>query len=184
MKINKKWLKEKSACSEGYEWFVKRYKTDIDVCELLLALTKDEHFDWARWVFLELGLPKKQYMTFAIKCAELVLPVFEKKYPLDARPRLAIEAAKNWAKNPTRANAAAASAAGYAAYAASAAAAGYAGYAAYAAAAGYAAYAAYAGYAGYAAYAAAAAAYAAGDAGDAKLKITKFMIAALKAGKE
>jgi hypothetical protein len=37
-------------------------------------------------------------MKFAIECAELVLPIFEKEYPEDTRPRLAIEAAKKYGK--------------------------------------------------------------------------------------
>jgi hypothetical protein len=37
-------------------------------------------------------------MKFAIECAELVLPIFEKEYPEDASPRLAIEAAKKYGK--------------------------------------------------------------------------------------
>lgn len=33
-------------------------------------------------------------MKFAVKCVELVLPIFEAKYPSDKRPRLAFETAK------------------------------------------------------------------------------------------
>jgi len=49
----------------------------------------------------------------------LVLPILEKKYPKDDRPRKAIEAAKNWLANPTKENAHAADA--HAAHAADAA---------------------------------------------------------------
>jgi hypothetical protein len=36
--------------------------------------------------------------AFGIWCAEEVLPIFEKQYPNDKRPRLAIEAKKKWLK--------------------------------------------------------------------------------------
>ena len=65
-------------------------------------------------------LTPEQNRLWAIACAELVLPVFEEKYPDDDRPRLAIDAAKN--KSPDAANRVAsdawtADAAGDAAYA-------------------------------------------------------------------
>jgi hypothetical protein len=40
-------------------------------------------------------------VAFAILCAEAVLQYFEKDYPADDRPRKAIEAAKEYLKNPT-----------------------------------------------------------------------------------
>ena len=62
---------------------------------------------------------KKDSVAIAIYCAELVIDIFEKKYPKDDRPRKAIEAAKAWLKDPTEENR-------IAAYAASAANAAYA----------------------------------------------------------
>ncbi len=98
---------------------------------------------------------------FAVRVAEDVLPIFEKKYPEDTRVRDCIETTKKYLKGEVSLEvlikARSAAAAAYAADAADAAAA----YAAYAAAA----YAAAA--AAYAAYAAAYAAYAAADAADA-----------------
>jgi len=59
---------------------------------------------------------KEDSVRLAIFAAELVIDIFEKKYPNDKRPREAIEAAKNWLKNPTaRAAARAANAANAAA---------------------------------------------------------------------
>ena len=40
----------------------------------------------------------KTLVLWSIECAECVLPIFEKKYPQDERPRKAIEAAKAWAR--------------------------------------------------------------------------------------
>ena len=71
----------------------------------------------------------------AIGFAEKALPVWEEKYPKDMRPRKAIEAAKEWLKNPSTAAAtAAANAANAASASASAADAAYAATVAYAAA--------------------------------------------------
>ena len=39
----------------------------------------------------------KTLVLWSIECAEHVLPIFEEKYPLDVRPRKAVEAAKTWA---------------------------------------------------------------------------------------
>ena len=41
---------------------------------------------------------KELSVAFSIFCAKRVLPIFEKKYPLDNRPRKAIEAAEAWLK--------------------------------------------------------------------------------------
>jgi len=95
-------------------------------------------------------------VMFAILCAEAVLDVYENKYQQDDRPRRAIEAAREYIKNPSAHAAHAAHAAAYAAYAA---------YAAAHAAAHAADAAAYA--AAYAADAAAHAAHAADAAADA-----------------
>ena len=112
----------------------------------------------------DINIRKRVQVMFAILCAESVIHYFEGQIPSDDRPRKAIEAAKEYLKNPTTdaayAAARAADAAAYAAYAARAA--DYATDAAYAAA--YAARAAdYATDAAYAAYAAADAAARAAD---------------------
>jgi hypothetical protein len=39
---------------------------------------------------------------WAADCAEHVLPYFEEKYPKDARPRRAVEAARSWARGEIR----------------------------------------------------------------------------------
>jgi hypothetical protein len=102
---------------------------------------------------------KEDSVAMAVFAAELVIDIYEKKYPNDERPRKAIEAAKIWLKNPSDKNADAHAA--HAAYAAADAAA-YA--AAYAADAAYSAYSAARAAAYAAAYAADAAAHAAANA--------------------
>ena len=41
-------------------------------------------------------LDRRTLVTFAADCAERVLPIFEKKYPEDDRPRKAIEMLRRW----------------------------------------------------------------------------------------
>ena len=165
MKITKEQIKALNPCTDGYKWFLKHGSE----CLLTTLLAVDKpRTDWARWLYTQL-MTFNQRREFAIFAAEQVLPIFEKKYPLDGRPRAAIEAAKAVLKNNTQetrvvaANAANAANAAYAAAAnaanAAAANAAYAAYAADAAAADAAADAADA--------AAAAAAYAANSANSA-----------------
>ena len=158
------WLKSYSACGDGYAWAC----TIIgDGMTLEKFLPKFERADWMLWTLKRAkSLEKIHLVKIAIKCAESVIEIYERKYPKDDRPRKSIEAAIAYAKDPTEANrnasaaSAASAAASYAAAsAASAAAASYASYAADAAS--YAAYAAYAAASAAASYAAASAASAA-----------------------
>ena len=133
----------------GDKWFMVEYEGKI---------LKDEDKFCAERMRLIKEIPIKEVVVpFVAAVARHVLNFYEKKYPTDNRPRLAIEAAEKYIKNPTQKNKDAASyAASYAAHAASSAA----SYAAHAAS--YAAYAAYAASsaASYAAYAASYAAHA------------------------
>ena len=142
MKLTEQWLREKSACSEGVEWFLKQKETDV--VKVLKKLIKEKKLPWANWTIVRV-MNYKQRVQYAVFAAEQVIGIFEKEYPDDKRPRQAIEAAKKCIDNPSEENK---NADAYAAYAANAAA-----YAAYAADAANAADAA--------AYAADAAAYAA-----------------------
>jgi len=148
MLITKEWLKEKSACKEGYEWSLKQegFENGVEVVKFLDMLVKADHWNWANWVIVRV-MTSPQYLSYAIYSAEQVIDIYEKKYHKDDRPRKAIEAAKKVLENDTPENRAAA----YAAASASAAASVAASSAAYAAA--------------YASpYSAASAAYAAADA--------------------
>jgi hypothetical protein len=85
----------KGACPEGMAWikgksFAKFWKT----CE---------RADWMLWIVGRMagenGWPTHQDIVLvSCLCAETALPIFEKKYPKDDRPRKAIEAARAWAK--------------------------------------------------------------------------------------
>lgn len=140
MKITKEWLDLKRACSSGAEWAIEGIGDGMEFSELLPQFDKA---DWLIWTLGKIGdLNKKQYVEIAILCAKSSLKFFEKEYPKDKRPRMAIRAALDYLKNPTEENrlAAYAADAAYAAYAAADAAAYAAAYAAANAAACAAAY--------------------------------------------
>ena len=135
MKITLDWLKENGACQDGQEWFVNQ--TETDSLKVLENLIKEKQLDWANWTICRL-FNREQKIQYAVFAARQVLSIFEKKYPDDNQPRLAIEAAEKCIidKSNATANAAAAYAAANAAaaYAAANAAADAAAYAANAAA--------------------------------------------------
>ena len=143
-------LKQIHACNEAIDW--------VGEGTIAEAWAECERADWMLWLIGKMmgkpGWPTHQELVRATCLC--VRPALEFVPDGEERPRLAIEAAERWAKNPTTENRLAAAAAAYAAaYAAAAAAAADAADAA--AAASYAA--------AYAAYAAAAAAAAAAYAG-------------------
>jgi hypothetical protein len=204
MKITKEWLESKDACQAGIKWFESQDETDAGL--VMIKLVEENLFSHSRWLLSKIRQTKKQSVLIAIFSAELVLDIFESKYPADKRPRQAIESAKEYIKNPSIKNKEEASAA-YADYASAYAAASAAAYAssyaaayasAYAAAsaayasayaAASAAYAssyaaAYAAYADYASASAASAmayaAYAANDKKEIQLKIMRYAIDVLK----
>ena len=154
-KITVKWLTDRNACVSEDEKLIAEKEFKGDIIKILDALIYKNRFLDADWLFTEYA-NKKQCVLYAIFAAELVLHLFENKYPKDKRPKEAIQAAKDYVKNPCKKTKAAADAA-YDAYdtANAASAASYASYAsasaAYASSAAYAASAAYASSAAYAA---------------------------------
>ena len=84
-------LKELKPCTEGFKWYASNIKTEN--IEEILTILSNHRWDWCRWLFVRL-LNDRSNRLLAIYCAELVLPLFEKNYPDDNRPREAIEATK------------------------------------------------------------------------------------------
>ena len=160
MKITKSVIKNLTPCNEGWKWYLSNQEDDL---ETLLLNANTDHPEWARWLFTHL-MSKKQCVEIAIFAAKEVLPIYEGKHS-DKRPRLAIEAAEKWLKEPTEKNAAPASASASAASASAASAYdAYAAYAAYDASASASAASAASAYAAYAASASASASAASADA--------------------
>ena len=101
MKLTEEWLREKSACSEGVEWFLKQKETDV--VKVLKKLIKEKKLPWANWTIVRV-MNYKQRVQYAVFAAEQVIGIFEKEYPDDKRPRQAIEAAKKCIENPSKEN--------------------------------------------------------------------------------
>ena len=75
----------------GIRWFE---------CEARGKILKDSDKFCASEMRLLQEIPKGVLIQFAIDCARKVLPVFEKEYPNNKRPRKVIEAAELYLKNP------------------------------------------------------------------------------------
>jgi len=96
MIITTDWLKEQDACSGGMDWFSMQSETDgRAVMESLISAGK---LEWANWLIARM-LDHTDRIRYAVFAAEQVLDIFEKQYPGDKRPRLAIEAARMVIKN-------------------------------------------------------------------------------------
>ena len=105
MKITIEWIREKLACREGVDWFKNQSETNaVKILEKLIAADK---LDWANWTICRL-FKHKQQIQYAVYAAEQVINIYEKKYPIDAHPREAIEAAKKYLNTQKNRNAAAA----------------------------------------------------------------------------
>jgi len=158
-------LLENTGCRKS-EQIENLFPKDREVVSYKDILQSNIPLEEKYWFFCHRVFTDSQNRHLAIKIAEVVLPIFEDKYPEDNRPRKAIEAARLYLAGEIgieELEAAAGAAARAAAYAARAAA--YAGDAARAAA--------YA--AAYAGDAARAAAYAAGAADAYKTKLTNIL---------
>ena len=71
--------------------------------KLFSRLEEIDHLDWANWLVVRL-MTHEQQIAYAIFAAEQVIGIYEAKYPDDTRPRDAIQAAKAYLKEPTKAN--------------------------------------------------------------------------------
>jgi len=118
MKITAEQLKEMNACADGIEWFKTTFPNGVGLKRGTEVALESGQFSFANW-FIVKRLSDKNRIRYAIYAANLVLHIFEEKYPNDDRPRKAIEAAEEYLMNGnTSADAAAAAdAAFYAAYA-------------------------------------------------------------------
>ena len=117
--ITLEWLKEKNACSEAVELF--KNQDETEPITVLKKLADINNWNWANWLIVRL-MNYQQFVSYAVFAAEQVIEIYEKKYPIDQRPRLAIESAKKCIDNPSQENKSASAAASAASSAASAAA--------------------------------------------------------------
>jgi len=94
-------LKKQSACKEGIEWI--KGQKDKSLKSLFIQALKEKKYEDISWGISKL-LKKDDKTRYAIYAAKQVLSIFEKEYPKDKRPRLAIKAAENYLKNPLNEN--------------------------------------------------------------------------------
>ena len=90
----KRQLKALGACTDAVEWVADR--------DLLTAWAECERGDWMLWLVGRMqgkeGWPNRQAIVLvACDCAELVLPIYEKRYPNDDRVRNCIAVTRQWA---------------------------------------------------------------------------------------
>jgi hypothetical protein len=121
--ITKKWLGKHGACRDSLEYVCANNYMGLNGIDFIEKLMRDNRTLDASWLIVRV-MNKKQKVQYDIFAAELVIPIFEKEYPVDIRPREAIGAAKAYLKHPhLKTKCAARAAADAAAYAARAAAA-------------------------------------------------------------
>ena len=92
-------IKLHSPCKDGWEKllnYLNKTQSDDEVLELRTIL-ESNGLDDTIWAFRAVDDKDKEIILFAADFAELVLPIYEKHYPDDKRPRLAIQAARDYA---------------------------------------------------------------------------------------
>ena len=101
MKITKQFLIDNDACDEGVDAFTATFGDEADLKDVAAYGLKEggEMLDYIMWL-LPRCMDKTQRARYAVFAAESVLPIYEREYPDDKRPRAAIDAAKAWLANP------------------------------------------------------------------------------------
>ena len=92
-------IKDHSPCEDGWKKLLNnlnKTQADDEVLELRTILESNGLNDTI-WAFRAVEGKDKEIRLFAADCAEMVLPIYEKDYPDDKRPRLAIQAARDYA---------------------------------------------------------------------------------------
>ena len=92
-------IKDHSPCEDGWKKLLihlNKTHSDDEVLELRTILESNGLYDTI-WALRAVEGKDKEMRLFAADCAELVLPIYEKHCPDDNRPRLAIQAARDYA---------------------------------------------------------------------------------------
>jgi len=92
-------IKLHSPCKDGWEKLLNHLnKTQSDDEPLeLRTILESNGLDDTIWALRAVEGKDNEIRLFAADCAELVLPIYEKRYPDDSRPRMAIQAARDYA---------------------------------------------------------------------------------------
>lgn len=101
MKVTLEQIRAKSPCPEGWKK-VKSYieGSNIEQPFCVSEIIKSNDIDDTLWVLENVCGSDGELIChiFACDCAERVLPIFEKSYPEDDRPREAIRIKRLWAR--------------------------------------------------------------------------------------
>lgn len=92
-------IKSHSPCEGGWNNLLThlgKTEADDEVLELRTILESNGVQDTV-WAFRAVEGKEKEIRLFAADCAELVLPIYEKEYPNDDRPRKTIQASRDYA---------------------------------------------------------------------------------------
>ena len=98
MKLTKRWLKNRGACKDAYQWYLKQETENVE--ELFSRAMEEKRYSDINWV-LSQKLERLDKIRYAVYAAELVIDIWEKQNKDD---RKAIEAAKAYIKNPSKKN--------------------------------------------------------------------------------
>ena len=92
-------LKAADACTERYKVLLTALgKTEADDEPLpITKIIETNGIEDAIWALRTVEGKDRELRLFAADCAEMVLPIFEKDYPNDDRPRKAIQAVRDYA---------------------------------------------------------------------------------------
>lgn len=92
MKLTLSWLQAEGACAEGIAMYRQARPRPRTIETAVAALLAADYAGWANWLVAH-ALNKKNRIRYVVYAAEQVLPIFEKAFHADNRPRKAIETA-------------------------------------------------------------------------------------------
>jgi hypothetical protein len=102
--ISVKYLKSINACDEAIGEFAEQHERNtLKLFDKIIKSENHIYLAWANWLIIRL-MNDAQRISYAIYAAKQVLPIYEKKYPKDNRPRTAIVAAEKCIKSNTKKN--------------------------------------------------------------------------------
>lgn len=100
MKISKAWFAEQGGCPAILSWFQKQDETDsIKIIEYFIKNTK--YFVWANWLLPRI-MDRRQCISYALHACDVVLPIYEAKYPKDKEPRRVVDMIRRHMVAPTK----------------------------------------------------------------------------------
>lgn len=103
MKITVDYLKYINACQPAIIEYTKHGK-EYDLIPLIRKMIRRRYYlRWANWLLVRC-LSCNQRVDYAIYASKQLISIYEKEYPDDTRPRVAIEAVHQYLRNPSREN--------------------------------------------------------------------------------